>query len=139
MADKELKKQIEKALYMRALSYVPYSHYRVGAALVSEDGQIFGGCNVENSSYGATNCAERTAFFKAVSEGVKNFKRIIIAGGPDDGELQYAYPCGICRQVMREFCNPETFEVIIAKSTEDYKSYTLAELLPESFGPENLL
>ncbi|ETP71606.1 cytidine deaminase, homotetrameric [Lachnospiraceae bacterium JC7] len=139
MAEKDLKKLIEKALDMRNSSYAPYSHYKVGAALEASDGQIFSGCNVENSSYGATNCAERTAFFKAVSEGVHDFRRIVITGGPDDGELQYATPCGICRQVMREFCNPESFEIILAKSTEDYRVYTLAQLLPESFGPENLL
>ena len=94
---------------------------------------------MENSSYGAANCAERTAFFKAVSEGVKDFKRIVITGGLEGEPLQYASPCGICRQVMREFCDPDTFEIILARSTEDYKIYTLAQLLPESFGPENLL
>ncbi|WP_036611638.1 cytidine deaminase [Oribacterium sp. P6A1] len=139
MAEKDLKKLIEKALDMRNSSYAPYSHYKVGAALEASDGQIFSGCNIENSSYGAANCAERTAFFKAVSEGVHDFKRIVITGGPDDGELQYATPCGICRQVMREFCDPESFEIILAKSTGDYKIFTLAQLLPESFGPENLL
>ncbi|OON87638.1 cytidine deaminase [Oribacterium sp. C9] len=139
MAEKDLKKLIEKALDMRNSSYAPYSHYRVGAALEAASGQIFTGCNVENSSYGAANCAERTAFFKAVSEGVHDFRRIVITGGADDGELQYASPCGICRQVMREFCDPATFEIILAKSTEDYKTYTLEQLLPESFGPENLL
>lgn len=139
MAEKDLKSLIEKALDMRNSSYVPYSHYRVGAALEASDGRFFSGCNIENSSYGASNCAERTAFFKAVSEGVHSFKRIVITGGPEEGELQYATPCGICRQVMREFCDPDNFEVILAKSTEDYKIYTLAQLLPESFGPENLL
>ncbi len=139
MKENYLDELIEKALSMRNFSYAPYSHYRVGAALLSRDGTIYGGCNVENSSYGAANCAERTAFFKAVSEGVTKFTHIVIAGGPDQGAIQYAFPCGICRQVMREFCDPETFLVTIAKSTEDYKTYTLAELLPESFGPENLL
>ncbi|SFG54247.1 cytidine deaminase [Oribacterium sp. WCC10] len=139
MADKDLKKLIEKALDMRELSYAPYSHYRVGAALESEDGQIFGGCNVENSSYGAANCAERTAFYKAVSEGISRFRRIVITGGTDNEELQYCSPCGICRQVMREFCDPKTFEIILARTPDDYRIYTLEQLLPESFGPENLL
>ena len=139
MTENDLKTLIEKALDMRNFSYAPYSKFKVGAALQSSDGRIFGGCNVENSSYGAANCAERTAFFKAVSEGVKDFKRIVITGGLEGEPLQYASPCGICRQVMREFCKPGTFEIILARSTEDYKIYTLAQLLPESFGPENLL
>jgi cytidine deaminase len=139
MNETQIKELIKKALDMRKFSYTPYSHFNVGAALLSADDRIFTGCNIENASYTPTNCAERTAFFKAVSEGVHSFKRIVITGGPEEGELQYATPCGICRQVMREFCHPDSFEVILAKSTEDYKIYTLAQLLPESFGPENLL
>ncbi len=139
MKENYLDDLIEKALDMRNFSYTPYSHYKVGAALLSEEGDIYGGCNVENSTYGATNCAERTAFFKAVSEGVTKFKHIVITGGPEKGPLQYASPCGICRQVMREFCDPDTFLVTLARSKDDYKTFTLAQLLPESFGPENLL
>ncbi len=133
---------IRAALHARNHSYAPYSHYLVGAALLTDDHTIIEGCNIENASYGATNCAERTAFFKAVSEGYKKFSMIAIAGGPDTDDKHnlsdFAYPCGICRQVMREFCNPDTFQVIIAKSVKDYEVYTLNELLPQSFGPENL-
>lgn len=129
---------IQKAIAMRSFSYAPYSHYLVGAALLGEDGEIYGGCNIENASYGATNCAERTAFFKAVSEGAKDFKAIAIVGGTDSAEDEnvfsdYAYPCGICRQVMQEFCKDE-FVIIVAKSQNDYKKYTLKELLPYGFG-----
>lgn len=128
---------IQKAMEMRSFSYAPYSHYRVGAALLTADNEIFGGCNIENASYGATNCAERTAIFKAVSEGKKAFKAIAIIGGPDNlGDnvfSDYAYPCGVCRQVMQEFCE-EDFVIIVAKSETDYMKYTLKELLPFGFG-----
>lgn len=135
----QLKKDlIEKAIEMTGLSYAPYSKYHVGAALLAKDGRIFTGCNIENASYGATNCAERTAFFKAVSEGVKDFEAIAIVGASADAAAQeifseYAYPCGICRQVMQEFCKKD-FTIIVAKSTEDYEKYTLKELLPLGFG-----
>ncbi len=145
---------IEQALTVAKSAYAPYSHYHVGAALLSETGQIFTGCNIENATYGATNCAERTAFFKAVSEGHRAFQMIAVVGGPaerimaeeavdakkasedsDDcaGQFSdYAYPCGICRQVMKEFCK-EDFVILVAKSTEDYKRFTLGELLPHAF------
>lgn len=127
-----------KALEMRAYSYVPYSHFHVGAALLCEDGTVYGGCNIENAAYTPTNCAERTAFFKAVSEGKRSFRAIAIAGGPEDAEkLDYCPPCGVCRQVMREFCGAE-FEILLAISPTEWKTYTLQELLPESFGPDNL-
>jgi len=131
---------IEEALKARENSYSPYSHFAVGAALLAENGTVYRGCNIENSSYGATNCAERTAIFKAISEGVKEFNTIAIAGGIDTDETPegYAYPCGICRQVMREFCNPKSFRIIVCRSTTDYKVYTLEEMLPFDFGPENL-
>ena len=130
---------IRAALEARKSAYVPYSHYAVGAALLTDAGEIVSGCNIENASFGATNCAERTAFFKAVSEGMREFTAIAIVGSPEGEELtQYAYPCGVCRQVMREFCEPERFRIIVAKSEEDYRVMTLAALLPESFGPENL-
>ena len=129
----------ETAVKMRERSYAPYSHFRVGAALLAKDGTVFTGCNIENASYGACNCAERTAFFKAVSEGVKQFAAIAIAGGPEGAEkLDFCPPCGICRQVMREFCDPSHMKVLIARSETDYKEMTLEELLPESFGPEML-
>lgn len=130
---------IEAALKAREMSYSPYSKFAVGAALRAKDGQLILGCNIESASYGATNCAERTAFFKAVSEGIKEFSEICIVGGPAGAPpVDYAYPCGICRQVMREFCKPDEFKVIVAKSVDEYKEYTLEQILPESFGPENL-
>lgn len=103
------------------------------------DGTVYTGVNVENASYPATNCAERTAFFKAVSEGRREFRAIAICGGKDGRTEQYCAPCGICRQVMREFCRPSDFLVIVARASDDYRTYTLEELLPESFGPENLV
>ena len=134
------KELIREALKAREKSYCPYSGYAVGAALISKDGKIVSGCNVENASYGAANCAERTAFFKAISEGIKDFEAIAVCGGEKkQKELTgYAYPCGICRQVMREFCNPEEFKVIVAKNEDEYEEYILEELLSHSFGPENL-
>lgn len=133
------KKLREQALETRKKSYCAYSHYAVGAALLDGDNEITLGCNIENASYGATNCAERTAFFKAVSEGKKNFKAIAIAGGKEGEEpVDYAYPCGICRQVMREFCSVKEFKVFVVKSVDEYEEYILEELLPKSFGPENL-
>ena len=130
---------IMAAIAARNKSYSPYSHYQVGAALLAGDGQIITGCNIENAAYGPTNCAERTAFFKAVSEGIREICAIAIVGSPEGDELtQYAYPCGVCRQVMMEFCNPADFQIIVAKSKEDYRIMTLRELLPEGFGPENI-
>ena len=130
---------VEMALEARMLSYAPYSKFKVGAALLGSNGVVYMGCNVENASYSATNCAERTAIFSAVSEGQREFEAIAIVGGQADAsELEFCAPCGVCRQVIREFCNPETFEVILARSVNDYKVFTLEELLPMSFGPENL-
>ncbi|MDE7232201.1 MAG: cytidine deaminase [Lachnospiraceae bacterium] len=135
----EIRELIRKAIEARRRSYSPYSQYQVGAALLAGDGQIITGCNIENAAYGPSNCAERTAFFKAVSEGIRDFKAIAIVGSPAGEEItQYAYPCGVCRQVMREFCEPENFQVIVAKSETDYRVAVLAELFPESFGPDNL-
>ena len=127
----------QKAIDMRSDSYAPYSDFLVGSALLTEDGQIYTGCNIENSAFGPSICAERTAIFKAVSEGHRDFVAIAISGGKRDGELQYCAPCGVCRQVMREFSKP-SFKIYLAKSADDYREYTLGELLPESFGPENL-
>ena len=135
MTEQEL---IKLAAEARKKSYAPYSHFHVGACLETESGKTFSGCNIENAAYTPTNCAERTAFFKAVSEGERKFRRIAIMGGGEDGEMQFCSPCGVCRQVMMEFCEPESFQIIVAKSEEEYKVYTLKELLPEGFGPENL-
>ena len=136
---KTIQELINAAVAARRNSYSPYSHYQVGAALLSGDGQVVTGCNIENAAYGPTNCAERTAFFKAVSEGVRDFRAIAIVGSPaGDALTQYAYPCGVCRQVMREFCEPSSFQIIVARSQDDYQIMTLRELLPESFGPDNL-
>ena len=128
---------IEIAMEELAFSYAPYSNFKVGAALEAEDGTVYGGCNIENAAFGPGNCAERTAFFKAISEGRRKFLRIVIVGGKDGKVAEFCSPCGVCRQVMREFCKKD-FEIILAKSTEEWKSYTLEELLPESFGPENI-
>lgn len=134
----EEKGLIEKALEARRKAYVPYSHFHVGAALETETGEVFLGCNVENASYGAANCAERTAFFKAVSEGHRKFRRIAIVGGFLDNIEDYCMPCGICRQVMAEFGDLHEFQVILAKSSEDYQVYRLEELLPHAFLPSAL-
>ena len=110
----------------------------VGAELLAKNGSVYTGCNIENAAYTPTNCAERTAFFKAVSEGVKEFDAICIVGGKDGVLTEYAPPCGVCRQVMMEFCDPETFQIILATDLEHYDIYTLKELLPLGFGPGNL-
>lgn len=130
---------ISAALEAREKAYAPYSKFKVGAALLTSDENIITGCNVENASYPACNCAERTAVFKAISMDKKNFEAIaIIAGKENDGIKDYTSPCGVCRQVLREFVDPCRFKVIMAKSMDDYKIATLEELLPLSFGPENL-
>ena len=126
---------IETAFAQLSRAYTPYSHFKVGAALLAKDGRIFGGCNIENAAYTPTNCAERTAFFKAVSEGVQDFEAICIVGGMNGEVTSYTAPCGVCRQVMMEFCAPETFQIILAKNISDYQIYTLADLMPEGFGP----
>ena len=138
ISDLKCRELIAKATEMLKFAYTPYSHFKVGAALLTKGGKIYGGCNIENATYGATNCAERTAFFKAVSEGELEFVAIAIVGGPEGRIDDFCPPCGICRQVMREFCDPENFYVILARSEADYWVYTLEELLPMSFGPENL-
>ena len=122
------------ALEARKFSYSPYSGFSVGAALLCKDGSVYTGCNIENSAFSPTNCAQRTAFFKAVSEGKKEFVKIAVVGGDSIEKIpsNYCPPCGVCRQVMKEFCSPD-FEIIIAKSSDDYKTLTLAELLPLSF------
>ena len=131
-------KLIEEATKARDMAYAPYSKFHVGAALLLGDGSIVTGCNIENASFGATNCAERTAIFKAISEGKRHFKAIAICGGEQKDDTDFCPPCGICRQVMREFCKPDFKILLSANHGKDIKEYTLEEILPESFGPDNL-
>ena len=135
MTNLELLNEAEKA---RLKAYTPYSHFQVGAVLETRDGKLYYGANIENASYGATNCAERTAFFKAVSEGERSFSRIAIAGGSGDDIGDFTAPCGVCRQVMMEFCNPDAFEIVLGSRDGEIKVFKLAELFPMGFGPENL-
>lgn len=135
IADTEL---IKQALEARKKSYSPYSDFQVGAALLTKNGKVYTGCNIENAAFTPTNCAERTAIFKAVSEGNVEFKKIAIVGGKRDKELEYCSPCGVCRQVMREFVSENTFKVILAKNEKEYVEYTLNEIFPMGFGPDNL-
>ncbi len=134
-----IEKLIDTAIKQLDFSYTPYSSFKVGAALLTKKGEIYTGCNIENASYTPTNCAERTAIFKAVSEGVRDFQAICIVGGKNGVLTEYAAPCGVCRQVMMEFCDPETFQIILAVDKEKYDIFTLNELLPLGFGPSNLL
>lgn len=129
---------IRMAIEAMGRSYSPYSGFRVGAALLTKDGTVYQGCNIENAAYTPTNCAERTAFFKAVSEGKREFEAICIVGGPDGVLTDYTAPCGVCRQVMMEFCDPDTFRIILAVDEEHCREFRLKELLPMGFGPENL-
>ena len=129
---------IRSAMEARKKAYAPYSGYMVGAAVLTNELRIYTGCNIENAAYTPTVCAERTAVFKAVSEGWRRFKAIAVVGSPKGGITQYAFPCGVCRQVMREFADADNFVVIVAKSEQDYQALTLRELLPEGVGPENL-
>ncbi len=119
-------------------SYAPYSKFHVGAYLKTKQGHYYSGCNVENASFSVTNCAERTAIFKAVSEGEKEFESIAIVGRAEGGKIDFCPPCGVCLQAMMEFCDPEKFQVILAKSEKEYKILLLKDLLPMGFGTENL-
>lgn len=138
MDERTIRTLIETAIAQLAFSYAPYSHFKVGAALLAQDGRIFTGCNIENAAYTPTNCAERTAFFKAVSEGVRDFAAICIVGGMNGEVTDYTAPCGVCRQVMMEFCTPEDFQIILARDSGDYRIYTLQALMPAGFGPADL-
>lgn len=138
MTEKEL---IIKAFEAQKRAYVPYSGFMVGAALLGKSGKLYLGCNIENAAYTPTNCAERTAFFKAVSEGETEFEKIAIVGNPkdvEDGDGQLCAPCGVCRQVMQEFCDPDRFDVILGISATDYQVYKLKELLPLGFSKEDM-
>lgn len=133
-----VKELIQLAFEAREYAYTPYSHFKVGAALLAKNGQVFKGCNIENAGYSPTNCAERTALFKAVSEGVREFEAIAIVGSMEGETNQLVTaPCGVCRQALFEFCGND-LRVILAKSTEDYLELTLGDLLPYGFGPANL-
>ena len=133
MTDLEL---LHKAIEARDLAYAPYSNHKVGAALVGKSGKIYLGCNVENAAYSPTNCAERTAIFKAVSEGEREFTAIAIVGGIGDKLSEVCAPCGVCRQVMAEFCDGDMR--IVMGTPERIVVSTLSELLPYSFGRANL-
>lgn len=131
--DKEMIRHlIDTALAQRKYSYTPYSGFKVGAALLAKNGAVYTGCNIENAAYGPSNCAERTAIFKAVSEGVRDFLAVCVVGGPEEGIKDMCPPCGVCRQVMLEFCK-EDFQIILATDRENYEIHTLGELVPMGF------
>ena len=136
MEKKQIQELIRTAVEQLDYSYVPYSHFHVGAALLAKNGTVYRGCNIENAAYTPSNCAERTAFFKAVSEGVKEFSAICVVGGMNGELTEYTPPCGVCRQVMREFCGPD-FEILMTDGHTVHTA-TLAGLLPMAFGPDNL-
>ena len=132
------KQLVSEALAAREFAYTPYSGFAVGAALLTKDGKIYRGCNIESATYTPTNCAERTAFFKAVSEGERSFEAIAIVGGSaGKPPVDFCFPCGVCRQVMAEFCK-EDFKIIIGKSEEEYEEYTLDDILPHMFSEKDL-
>ena len=133
MTDLELMRLAEEA---RKFAYCPYSHFAGGAALLTCDGKVYTGCNIESASYTPTNCAERTAVFKAVSEGEREFATIAIIGGPAGEKGRFCAPCGVCRQVLREFCSLD-FRILLG-TPEEVQVFTLDELLPVSFGPRDL-
>ena len=134
MNNKEL---VKAAFSAMERAYAPYSGYTVGAALLGKSGTLYTGCNVESASYSPTNCAERTAFFKAISEGEREFSKIAIVGGKHGDVTDMFMPCGVCRQVMAEFCDDD-FEIVVALTPDDFKSFTLKELLPFGFSKNNI-
>lgn len=134
MTDREL---MALAVQARKASYSPYSNFKVGAALLAKSGKTYLGCNIENAAYTPTNCAERTAVFKAVSEGEREFAAIAIVGGSGEEPAEFCAPCGVCRQVLAEFCEKD-FKILLG-TPDDFKAYTLAELLPFSFGKSDLV
>ena len=127
----------EAAVSAKALAYAPYSGFHVGAALLAQNGTVYTGCNVESAAFSPTCCAERTALVKAVSEGTREFAAIAIAGGAARAAADYCYPCGVCRQMLYEF-GGDDLQVIVAKTTEDYRVHSLGELLPHGFGAKDL-
>ena len=134
MTDKEL---VIEAINAMKNSYSPYSDFKVGAALLTENNKVYTGCNIENVAFGPSICAERVAFFKAISEGEKSFSKIAVVGGKNGVITSPTPPCGVCRQVMREFCNDD-FEILIVRENENYDKVLLKDLLPQSFKPEIL-
>ena len=129
---------VKLALEARERAYTPYSHFAVGAALLTKEGKVYQGCNIENASYSPTNCAERTAFFKAVYEGEREFAAIAVVGGPEGKPAaQLCTPCGVCRQVMREFCDLD-FVIYLGAGDGSYIEQKLSDLLPMSFSPKDL-
>lgn len=135
---KMIEKMIDTAIEQLKYAYTPYSNFKVGAVLLTKGGKIYTGCNIENAAYGPSNCAERTAFFKAVSEGEREFQAICIVGGMNGVLTDYTAPCGVCRQVMMEFCEVDKFQIILAVDKEHYKTFLLRDLFPMGFGPGNL-
>lgn len=132
-------KLLEEAKKARLKAYTPYSNFKVGAALLTKSGKVYLGCNIENATYTPTNCAERTAFFKAVSEGEREFEKIAIVGAKDGEDANVmCSPCGVCRQVMMEFCDPKEFQIILANGENTCRVMTLEELLPCGFSSSNL-
>ena len=136
MTDEQL---VQLAFDAREHAYTPYSHWSVGAALLCADGTVYQGCNIENAAYTPSNCAERTAFFKAVYDGQRDFAAIAVVGGPQGQPApEVCAPCGVCRQVMQEFCDPDSFRIVLGVSNGEPKVYLLRDMLPEGFGPSNL-
>ena len=132
-------KLLEEAKKARLMAYAPYSKFEVGAALLTKSGKVYHGCNIENAAYTPTNCAERTSFFKAVSEGETEFEKIAVVGAMEGREADdICSPCGVCRQVMMEFCNPKTFKIILANGKGNILVSSLDEILPYGFGPKDL-
>ena len=128
----DYKTLVKEAYEAQKMSYSPYSGFAVGAALLTAEGKIYRGCNIESATFSPTNCAERTAIFKAISEGERNFVAIAIVGNEKNAQIgtgDYCPPCGVCRQVMTEFC-PADFEIVLARDFDDYKVYTLSEMMP---------
>jgi len=131
---------VRQAFDAREKAYAPYSGFKVGAALLARSGVVYTGCNIENAAFSPTNCAERTAFFKALSEGERHFTAIAIVGGPQDAAkdtFSFVFPCGVCRQVMAEFCGGD-FVIVTARNPQDYQLHWLGDILPEAFGPGDL-
>ncbi len=134
LSDGQVRELAEAALAMVGRAYAPYSRFHVGAAVLAESGKVYCGANVENASYGAAVCAERVAVFKAVAAGERSLSALAVCGGRDGVVADYCPPCGICRQVMSEFCDTADFRVIVVRTADDFREFTLHDLLPESFG-----
>lgn len=138
LSEEQVASLFEVATAFRQRAYTPYSHFQVGAALLTKGGKIYGGCNIENAAYSPTNCAERTAFFHAVSEGEREFAAILIVGGKEGEPPVFCTPCGVCRQVMAEFCDPDEFLILSGDAPETCRQFTMREILPFGFSQENL-